>query len=156
MKTKLSEKNLLFLAGGGEMGALTRTKDWSQTSMGIPQHWSQTFRTTLNLLLYSKFPKFLLWGQDLICFYNDAFRPSLGQNGKHPAILGMKAEEAWTEIWHIIKPLIDNVILNRGAVWNEDLLVPYEQKNSGYFSGCKKIYRLARQGVYHRKTRKRI
>jgi hypothetical protein len=37
---------------------------------------------------------FLMWGTDLICFYNDAYRPNLGEQGKHPSILGTPAIEA--------------------------------------------------------------
>ncbi len=36
----------------------------------------------------------------------------------------MKAEEAWTEIWHIIKPLIDQVLSGGEATWSEDQLIP--------------------------------
>ena len=81
-------RNIQFLAGGGEMGKLTREKDWSKTSLGPPNHWPQSLRTTLSILLNSKFPMFLFWGAELICFYNDAYRPSLGKEGKHPSILG--------------------------------------------------------------------
>src|SRR6478735_1174757 len=118
------DNNLQFLAGGGEMGKLTREKDWSETPVGPMQFWPQSLRTTLSIILNSKFPMFLWWGPQLICFYNDAYRPSLGQNGKHPSILGMRAEEAWTEIWHIIKPLIDQVLAGGESTWSEDQLIP--------------------------------
>lgn len=113
-----------FLSGGGEMGALTRAKDWSKTPVGSPENWPQSLRTTLDIILHSKFPMFLWWGPDLICFYNDAYRPSLGQSGKHPSILGMRAEEAWSEIWTIIKPLIDQVLQEGESMWMEDQLIP--------------------------------
>lgn len=113
-----------FLSGGGEMGKLIRTKDWSNTPIGNPETWPQSLRTTLSIIINSKFPMFLWWGSDLICFYNDAYRPSLGNDGKHPDILGMKAHEAWPEIWDIIKPLIDQVLAGEGATWSEDQLVP--------------------------------
>ncbi|MEI9806782.1 MAG: hypothetical protein WDO16_02250 [Bacteroidota bacterium] len=103
----LSSEKYQFLSGGGEMGALMRSKNWADTSVSTPDKWPQSLRTTLGIILNSKFPMFLWWGPDLTCFYNDAYRPSLGQNGKHPVILGKKAEDAWPEIWHIIKPLID-------------------------------------------------
>ena len=45
------------------------------------------------------------------------------KTGKHPSILGMKAEEAWTEIWQIIKPLIDEVMMGK-SVWSDDQLIP--------------------------------
>gem|GEM_PF-6852878 len=45
-----------------------------------------------------------------MCFYNDAYRPPLGNKGKHPYLLGERAEDHWQETWHIIKPLIDQVL----------------------------------------------
>jgi PAS domain S-box-containing protein len=107
-----------------EMGNLIRAKDWSRTPVGPIDSWPQSLRTTLSIILNSKFPMFLWWGPELICFYNDAYRPSLGKDGKHPHILGMPAEEAWAEIWTIIKPMIDQVISGGGATWSEDQLIP--------------------------------
>lgn len=117
-------ENFQFLSGGGEMGMLMRSKDWSDTSLGTPDTWPQSLRTTLSIILNSKFPMFLWWSPELICFYNDAYRPSLGENGKHPHILGMRAEEAWVEIWNIIKPLIVQVLAGGEATWSEDQLIP--------------------------------
>src|SRR6185312_14280573 len=113
-----------FLAGGGEMGGLMRNFDWSKTPVGPVDNWPQSLKTILSLLLNSKFPMFLWWGSDLTCFYNDAYRPSLGQNGKHPSILGSPAKEAWAEIWHVIGPLIETVLETGEAIWFEDQLVP--------------------------------
>ncbi len=122
--TKIKKTSFSFLQGGGEMGKLIRLKDWSDSSIGAFDRWPQSLRTTLGILLNSKFPMFLWWGPELICFYNDAYRPSLGQNGKHPSILGITAKEAWPEIWNIIKPLIDQVLSGGEATWAEDQLIP--------------------------------
>ncbi|MCR8526570.1 hypothetical protein WB334_26460, partial [Escherichia coli] len=62
---------------------------------------------------------FLFWGDELTCFYNDAFRPSLGDNGKHPAI-GKMAKETWAEIWDFTHPLIQGVMTTGNAVQFED------------------------------------
>ncbi|MES2680955.1 MAG: PAS domain S-box protein [Bacteroidota bacterium] len=113
----------LFLSGGGEMGERMRAKDWSETSLGPPDNWPQILLSTLSIILNSRFPMFLFWGPEYICFYNDAYRPSLGKNGKHPAILGSKAEDYWQEIWADIKPLIDKVFAGH-STWNEDQLLP--------------------------------
>lgn len=114
-----------FLRGGGEMGRLTREKDWLQTSLGTPDTWPQSLRTTLGIVLNSKFPKFLFWGAELLCFYNDAYRPSLGNNGKHPDALGKTAAEVWPEIWEsLVKPLTTHIRAGGEATWSEDQLVP--------------------------------
>jgi PAS domain S-box-containing protein len=120
----IKEKTFPFLQGGGEMGALTRSFNWSETPIGTPDQWPQNLRTTLSIILNTKFPMFLWWGDDLIQFYNDAYRPSLGNNGKHPAALGQRGEECWPEIWPVIKPLIDQVFKTGEATWSEDQLIP--------------------------------
>jgi len=112
-----------FLSGAGEMGQLISEYDWFKTSLGSIEKWPQSLKITLGLMLHSAFPMFLFWGEDLLCFYNDAYRPSLGNDGKHPAI-GKRAKEVWPEIWDFIGPLIDKVINTAQPVWFEDQLVP--------------------------------
>lgn len=129
-KTTTNSTATAFIMGGGEMGELTRQKDWSKTEVGSPENWPAGLKTIINFLLNSKFPMFLWWGPGLVCFYNDAYRPSLGNNGKHPHILGMKAQEAWSEIWDIIKPLIDQVLTTGQAIWSENQLVPIYRNGS--------------------------
>lgn len=113
-----------FLLGGGEMGMLTRSYDWETSQLGSPEQWPQSLQTTVAMILSSKFPMFLWWGDDMIQFYNDAYRPSLGNNGKHPLALGQKAKDCWPEIWDIIYPLIEQVRKKGEATWSEDQLVP--------------------------------
>ena len=137
MNELITNKNIKFLKGGGEMGELVRAKDWSNSTVGNIETWSPSLRTTLSIILNSKFPMFLFWGPDLLCFYNDAYRPSLGNNGKHPHILGKPAEKSWPETWHIIKPIIDNVLAGGEATWNEDYLFSFYRNDTmedGYWT----------------------
>jgi PAS domain S-box-containing protein len=113
-----------FLEDGGEMGELTRAFDWSKTSVGPPETWPQSLRTVVSIILLSDFPMFLWWGDEMIQFYNDAYRPSLGNNGKHPRALGQNAFDCWPEIWNIIYPLILQVKETRKSFFAEDQLVP--------------------------------
>src|ERR1700722_16778628 len=112
-----------FLAGGGEMGALTRAFDWSKTGIGTPDTWPQSLRVTVRLVLTSGHPMFIWWGPELIQFYNDAYRATMGPE-RHPSALGARGRECWEEIWDIIGPQIDYVLAGNGATWNEDSLVP--------------------------------
>ena len=118
-----------YLAGGGEMGELTRAFDWSKTPIGTPDTWPQGLLTTINIILNSRFPMFLYWGPDLIQFYNDAYRPSLGTSGKHPTALGQRGIECWPEIWPVIKPLIDQVMDTGESTWSENQLIPIYRNN---------------------------
>ncbi|MDO9375737.1 MAG: PAS domain-containing protein [Ferruginibacter sp.] len=113
-----------FLNGGGEMGLLTRMKDWSKTPVGDPHTWPASLKTMVGVILNSKFPMFLWWGEHLVQFYNDAYRPSLGEDGKHPTALGQHGADCWQEIWPTIKPLIDQVLSGDESTWNEDAHIP--------------------------------
>src|ERR1700690_2065941 len=109
--------------GQGEMAELVRRLDWSKTSLGPVETWSDTLVTTVNLLLASRHPMFLWWGPELIQFYNDGYRPSIRED-KHPSALGQRGVEGWPEIWPIIGPQIEAVMQNGESTWNTNQLVP--------------------------------
>jgi PAS domain S-box-containing protein len=120
----MPNKKYHFLEEGGEMGALTRAYDWSITPVGPVDKWPQALKTTVGIVLHSEFPMFLWWGEEMIQFYNDAYRPSLGEEGKHPRALGQRAVECWPEIWDIIYPLIEQVKTSNKSFFLEDQLIP--------------------------------
>src|SRR6202162_3712302 len=112
-----------FLAGGGEMGAATRAYDWSASPLGKSDTWPQSLRTALRILLNTNHPMFIWWGQELIQFYNDAYRQTMGPE-RHPSALGQRGRECWAEIWPIIGPQIEQVMSGGGATWHENQLGP--------------------------------
>lgn len=118
----------LFLENAGEMGTIILNHDWSKTALGPISKWPQSLLITLGNILHSDFPQFLFWGCDLICFYNDAYRPSLGKEGKHPAI-GKPGFEVWPEVWQEISPLITKVFHEGTPAWFEDRLLPIHRNN---------------------------
>lgn len=120
MFTKL-QKNL---SKRGEMAEIISTKDWSVTSVGAIDLWPVGLRSTLGVMLNSKFPMFLFWGEELICFYNDACHKGLGIDGKHSSILGKCGAAALPETWSIISPIIDELMITGDASWHEDQLFP--------------------------------
>ena len=107
------------LAGGGDIGERTRRIDWSETPVGPVSGWSQPLRTMVGLVLRNRFPLSLWWGPSLVQFYNDPFRPILGD--KHPAALGQSGRECWAEIWNIIGPMIEGPFAGTPATGSEDL-----------------------------------
>lgn len=111
-----------FLSGGEEMGRLIRSIDWEQTALGQIHTWPQSLRTTLSIILNSKFPMLLFWGEEHICLYNDAYRLSWSYEGKHPFALGKKAAEVWPEIWDSVKPLLDQVSSGGEAIFKDGQL----------------------------------
>jgi len=114
---------LTYLSGGGEMGALIRAHDWRSTALGPPEFWPQPLRTAIRLLLNTGHPMYIWWGPELLCFYNDAYRQSIGPE-MHPRSLGQPARTVWKEIWPVIGPQIEQVMTGRGATWHENQLIP--------------------------------
>ncbi|MDQ3534776.1 MAG: PAS domain-containing protein, partial [Bacteroidota bacterium] len=113
-----------FLSGGGEMGNIIGSFDWSKTPLGPINTWPSSLRTTLGIILKSKFPMVLLWGADYRLFYNDAYRPTLGNDHKHPHVLGKPASGIWEESWEAVKQLIDKVYQDGESILFEDQLIP--------------------------------
>lgn len=118
-----------LFAGDGEMCALMRSHDWSQTPLGPVEQWPQSLRTTVSIMLNSRYPMFTFWGPHLVKLYNDAYRPVLGST-KHPQALGKPGPEVWPEIWDSIGPLVNQVILEGKATWSDNL--PLFMHRSGY------------------------
>jgi two-component sensor histidine kinase len=119
----MSTKTPECLNGGGEMGALTRAFDWQRSPLGPPEGWPQSLRTTVRLMLNAGHPMFIWYGPELIQFYNDAYRKTMGPE-RHPTALGQPGRECWAEIWPIIGPQIDFVMQGKGSTWDEERLVP--------------------------------
>ncbi|HZO15026.1 MAG TPA: ATP-binding protein [Polyangiaceae bacterium] len=120
------------LAGGGEMGALMRSMDWSKTALGPVEAWPQSLRTTVSTCLSSRFPILVWWGPEFVKIYNDAYRPMLGN--KHPRSMGQRGYECWPEIWHIIGPMLARVMERGEATWSEDQFLPLERH--GFAEEC--------------------
>ncbi|KYF71704.1 ATP-binding protein [Sorangium cellulosum] len=120
------------LSGGGEMGALMRSIDWSRSALGPVEAWPQSLRTALSILLSSEHPMFLWWGRELIQFYNDGYRPILGSR-KHPAAMGQAGRVCWKEIWDVIEPMIEKVF-SGGATYIRDGLLILDR--NGFLEEC--------------------
>lgn len=104
---------------GGEVGRLVSATDWSKTQLGPIERWPTSLRTLLDIVLGSRFPMLLWWGRELLHFYNDAVLPILSE--KHPAALGVPAEQVWTEAWGIAGPMAHGILSGGPATWVEDL-----------------------------------
>jgi transcriptional regulator with GAF, ATPase, and Fis domain len=105
IKTQLIES---VFAGGGEMGARMRALDWSATALGPLDHWPQSLRTCVGVMLGSGFPMLVCWGPAYTMLYNDPYRPLIGT--KHPAALGCAVREVLPETWDFLGPRFDRVM----------------------------------------------
>ncbi|ODT45923.1 MAG: hypothetical protein ABS70_02025 [Nitrospira sp. SCN 59-13] len=103
------------------MGAHTRAFDWSKTPVGPIEHWPQSLKTAVSIMLGCQYPLLIWWGNELIHFYNDAYIPVLGK--RHPSALGQPAPVVWSEAWPLVGPQADAVMQEGRSHWNEELLI---------------------------------
>src|ERR1700750_1523184 len=114
-----------LFADGGRTGALMEAHDWSESPLGHPSTWPPSLRTVVGLLMRSRFPMFVAWGAELGFLYNDAYADILG--AKHPAAIGRRFSDIWSEIWTDISPLIDAAMAGQ-AIYREDLPLVMNRK----------------------------
>ncbi len=117
-----------FLSGGGELGALLRAYPWDTTSLGPPETWPQSLKMAIRIMLTSRQPIWIGWGEELIYFYNDAYKSIIG--GKHPWALGRPTREVWREIWPEIGPMLDTALGGDQGTYVESQLLIMER--NGY------------------------
>ena len=114
--------------GSGEMAARMRSFDWSMSPLGPAGGWPQSLKTTVRIMLTSRYAMWMAWGPDLTFLCNDAYAPTLGI--KKDWALGSPAAKVWAEIWPDIGPRIEHVLKTGEATWDEGLLLFLER--SGY------------------------
>lgn len=89
--------------------------DWSKTSVGPMELWPQSLKATIKTLLGSRYPMILLWGEELVQIYNDAYTGLIGD--KHPGALGRSIKVTQAESWDTIGPMIREVMTTGVPNW---------------------------------------
>ncbi|AFZ67091.1 PAS domain S-box [Deinococcus peraridilitoris DSM 19664] len=89
------------------MAVLMRAFDWAQTPLGPVEHWPQSLRTIVSVVLASPSPLIVLWGKELVQLYNDGYRDVMGV--RHPAGLEQGNRECWPEVWTFNEPIYQRV-----------------------------------------------
>lgn len=93
--------------GDSEVAGRIRAGDWSATPLGPIDHWPQSLRSAIGLILPSSAQIVLFWGTEFVALYNDAYAPTIGD--KHPHALGRPAREHWSEMWDDLEALLKRV-----------------------------------------------
>ncbi len=110
------------------MGRRIRAFDWSATPLGDPAAWPRSLRTAVRIMLTSRQPMFVWWGEQLVNLYNDPYRVVLG--GKHPDALGRPAQDVWREIWDQVGPRAESALRKNEGTFDEALRLIMER--NGY------------------------
>ena len=83
--------DLLASASAIRVGYASR--DWSRSSAGHPDTWGPVLRSSVGMILDSRFPMFIAWGPELVLLYNHAYIELL--EAKHPEALGSPLRAVW-------------------------------------------------------------
>ncbi|MEU5907024.1 ATP-binding protein [Micromonospora sp. NPDC047467] len=113
---------------GGDTGRLMAELDWAATPLGPVAGWSQSLRAAVRMVLSSRYPMLLLWGESFTELYNDAYAALIGD--KHPAALGDDVRVTLAEGWDVLGPLVHQAMATGVASWVPALRVLLER--AGY------------------------
>ena len=113
------------MSGGGELGALIRSRDWSRTPLGPVETWPQSLKIALRIMLTSRQPIWIGWGKDLTYLYNDPYKSIIG--GKHPWALGQPISVVWPEVWDEISPMLATAMTGIEGTYVEAQLLIMER-----------------------------
>jgi PAS domain S-box-containing protein len=95
IESAIAEHSPDFLGHKAEMARLIGEHDWSG-SLGPIARWPASLKTTVSLMIHSPVPMVLLWGEDGVMIYNDAY--SVFAGNRHPGLLGSKVRSGWPEV----------------------------------------------------------
>ena len=110
-----------FLKNGGAMAELIRNRDWSD-GLGPLEEWPAALRSALSICLNSSFPTAIYWGPELRLLYNDSWSHIPGE--RHPWALGRPAAEVWSDIWEVVGPQFEKVMLTGEGLSTYDQMLP--------------------------------
>jgi PAS domain S-box-containing protein len=116
---------LSFSSGGGDAGRLLRQGDFINHTLGAPEGWPQALKTLVGVMLGSKQPMFIAWGEDLTLLYNDGYAEILA--GKHPAAMGRPFLDVWAEIADDLRPIVSQT-LSGSPVHMDDITLIMERR----------------------------
>src|ERR1041385_7778115 len=102
-----------------------RQYDWSRSPLGPAERWPQALKTAVRIMLTSRQPMFVWWGDQLINLDNDAYKSIVG--GKHPQALGQPASVVWREIWDQVGPRAKTAMFENEGTYDEALLLIMER-----------------------------
>ncbi|MEU4779774.1 ATP-binding protein [Micromonospora sp. NPDC023633] len=124
-----------LFADGGETGRLMARLDWAATPLGPVDGWPQSLRAAVRMVLSSRYPMLLLWGDRFTQLYNDAYSALIGD--KHPDALGGDVRVTLAEGWDVLAPLIDEAMATGVASWVPALQLLLDRagyREEAYFS----------------------
>ena len=135
MRPRVTRPTGDLFADGGGTGRLMARLDWAATPLGPVDGWPQSLRAAVRMVLSSRYPMLLLWGDRFTQLYNDAYSALIGD--KHPDALGNDVRVTLAEGWDVLAPLIDEAMATGVASWVPALQLLLDRagyREEAYFS----------------------
>ncbi|SOT96877.1 PAS domain-containing protein [Xanthomonas arboricola] len=99
------------------MAQAVRAYDWAVTPLGPTTQWPSPLRNAVSLMLSSPESMYVVWGDALTFFYNDAYTPILGP--RQPHALGAPLRELWADAWEAVRAPIEAAFAGRASRFEE-------------------------------------
>ncbi|PPU42669.1 hybrid sensor histidine kinase/response regulator [Xanthomonas arboricola] len=109
--------NAPFPYGDSAMAQAVRVYDWAATSLGPSAQWPSPLRNAVSLMLGSPESMYVVWGDALTFFYNDAYAPILGP--RQPHALGAPLQELWADAWEAVRAPIEAAFAGSASRFEE-------------------------------------
>ncbi|CAE6752324.1 hybrid sensor histidine kinase/response regulator [Xanthomonas arboricola] len=106
-----------FPYGDSVMAQAVRAYDWAATPLGPTTQWPSPLRNAVSLMLSSPESMYVVWGDALTFFYNDAYTPILGP--RQPHALGAPLQELWADAWEAVRAPIEAAFAGRASRFEE-------------------------------------
>jgi PAS domain S-box-containing protein len=111
-----------LIIGYTEMASRIRRLNWSKTSLGPVEGWSETLLATVNFMLHSPFPTVLCWGAEMVFLYNDAAISTL--TVKHPTALGARYRDVFQEAWDVVRADLEACFYHGQTAVRDNIFIP--------------------------------
>ncbi|KLD69726.1 hybrid sensor histidine kinase/response regulator [Xanthomonas pisi] len=106
-----------FPHGDSAMAQAVRAYDWAGTPLGPSEQWPAPLRNAVSLMLASPESMYVVWGEALTFFYNDAYAPILGP--RRPYALGAPLRELWADAWEAVRAPIEAAFAGSASRFEE-------------------------------------
>ncbi|WP_249054646.1 PAS domain-containing protein [Xanthomonas nasturtii] len=106
-----------FPHGGSVMAQALRSYDWASTPLGPTAQWPSPLRNAVDLMLASPESMYVVWGEALTFFYNDAYTPILGP--RQAQALGAPLRQLWADAWDAVRGPIEAAFAGQASRFEE-------------------------------------
>jgi len=77
------------------------------------EQWPASLRSALSMMLNSPESLYLVWGPELMFFFNDAYRPILGP--RLAGALGQSIKTLWADAWEQVRPMVEQAFAGQSS-----------------------------------------